>query len=118
MYKVFTEIQSYCLKVSGQAMVKTKNSDRVCLKTPCLSDVQRNQVTGMIEAGLSARDVGRFMILNHHIIVTQVRRHADTGSVSDRPHPGRERVTSRRTDRHIILTHLRDRFRPATKLPE
>ena len=32
----------------------------------------------------------------------------------DRPRPGWPRATTQRDDRAIVLTHLRDRFRPAT----
>lgn len=38
-----------------------------------------------------------------------------TGSVQDLPRRPRQRVTTHRQDRYIILTHLRDRFRTATE---
>ena len=37
-----------------------------------------------------------------------------TGTVRDRQRPGRPRATTARTDRFITLTHLRQRFLPAT----
>ena len=42
-----------------------------------------------------------------------VERHNVNGSVKDRERPARQRVTSAREDRHIELSHLRDRFRTA-----
>jgi len=42
------------------------------------------------------------------------RRYKHTGDVHDRPRPGRPRATTQRDDRAIVLTHLRDMFRPAT----
>ncbi|KAF5907804.1 Transposable element Tc1 transposase [Clarias magur] len=44
-----------------------------------------------------------------------VQRHTATGSVDDRPRPGRERVTTPQQDRYIQLQHLRDHFRPASR---
>ena len=41
-------------------------------------------------------------------------RFAITGPVRDRPRPGQHRVTSQQDDRYITLTHLRNRFSPAT----
>ena len=40
--------------------------------------------------------------------------YVNTGSVRDRPRPGIRRVTTLRDDRVITLTHLRNRFLPAT----
>ena len=42
-----------------------------------------------------------------------VERHTVKGSVDDRPRPGRQRVTSARDVRQIVLSHLRDRFKTA-----
>ena len=42
-------------------------------------------------------------------------RNATTGSVSDRKRPGRQKVTSQRQDRNIVLSHLRNRLRTAVK---
>ena len=38
------------------------------------------------------------------------------GSVSDAPRSGRPRVTTPREDRYLRLTHLRNRFQPATEM--
>ena len=37
-----------------------------------------------------------------------------TGSVRDRPRPGQRRMTSQQDDRYITLSHLHNRFLPAT----
>ena len=52
---------------------------------------------------------------SHHTIMKLVERNATTGSVSDRQHPRRQKVTSRQQDRNIVLAHLRDRFRTSVK---
>ena len=44
-----------------------------------------------------------------------VERNATTGSVGERQRPGRQKVTSQRQDRNIVLSHLRNRFRTAVK---
>ena len=41
-------------------------------------------------------------------------RFAITSSVRDRPRPGQRHVTSQKDDRYITLTHLHNRFLPAT----
>ena len=41
-------------------------------------------------------------------------RFRKTGTTSDCPRPGRPSVTTRRQDRYIRSSHLRNRFRPAT----
>ena len=54
---------------------------------------------------------------SHSTIVRPRQRHDVTGSVADGPRPLRQKVTSQRQDRHGILVHLRDRFRPAAQTP-
>jgi len=81
---------------------------------PRLSPQDRARAHGMLEAGRSIRDVARHFRVSPWNIGEIRRRYAQTGSFLDRPRSGRPRVTSRRQDRYIVLTHLRDRFRPAT----
>ena len=79
-----------------------------------LSNVDGHRAHGMVECGLSYRQVAERMGCSHTTIARLVQRHNATGSVDDRQRPGRERVTTRQQDRYIVLSHLRDRFR---KLP-
>jgi len=51
---------------------------------------------------------------SHQTITKLIQRYNDTGPVKDRQRPGRQRVTSVRQDRQIVITHLRDRLRMAT----
>ena len=67
----------------------------------------------MLEAGLSCSEVGRRMHCHHVTIIRLRQRLAQTGSVTDRPRPGRVRTTTAAQDRYIRLQHLRDRFRTA-----
>ena len=76
-----------------------------------LSNVDRHRALGMVEGGLSYRQVAERMGCSHTTIARLVERHNATGSVDDRQCPGRERVTTRQQDRYIVLSHLRYRFR-------
>ena len=80
-----------------------------------LSEVQRHRALGMVEGGMSFREIGRRLGCSHQTIMNLVERNATTGSVNDRQRPGRQKVTSVRQDRNIVLSHLRDRFRTAVK---
>ena len=52
---------------------------------------------------------------SHQTIMKLVERNDTTGSVSDRQRPVRQKVTSERQDRNIVLTHLRNYFRTVVK---
>ena len=80
-----------------------------------LNEVQCHRALGMVEEGLSFREVGRRMGCSHQAIIKLVKRNANTGSVCDRQSPGRQRVTSRQQDQHVYLTHLRDRFKTSVQ---
>ena len=74
-----------------------------------LSNVDRHRALGLVEGGLSYRQVAE------RTIARLVEMHNATGSVDDRQLPGRERVTTRQQDRYIVLSHLRDRFRTSVE---
>ena len=70
----------------------------------------RNPAVGMLGAGTSVNTVAlhfRCSMQTNHNLTT---RYATTGSVIDRPRSGRPRVTSRRGNRFITFTHLRNRL--------
>ena len=73
-----------------------------------LSEVQRHRALGMVEGGMSFREIGRRLGCSHQTIMKLVERNATTGSVNDIQRPGRQKVTSVRQDRNIVLSHLRD----------
>ena len=76
---------------------------------------QRFMALGLLEGGSSERAVARRFGCSNHTIRALVQRHQTTGSIEDRPRPGRERVTTPGQDRRIVLQHLRERFRTATE---
>ena len=80
-----------------------------------LSEAKHHLAVGMVEGGLSFREVARRMGCSHQTIMNFVERNAATGSVSDRHRPGCLKVTSQRQDRNIVLSHLRNHFRTAVK---
>ena len=77
---------------------------------PRLSENQRNQAVGMIQAGAMVNDVAQHFGCSRQTIHNLNARFAITGYVRDRPCPGQRRVTSQQDDRYITLTHVRNRF--------
>ncbi|MGH0149628.1 UNVERIFIED_CONTAM: hypothetical protein FKN15_056903 [Acipenser sinensis] len=67
----------------------------------------------MIKGGLSVREVSRRMRCSASTISKLVQRNQETGSVRDRPRPGRQRVITPAQDRRIRLIYLRNRFQTA-----
>ena len=82
---------------------------------PRISDNQRHQALGMIQGGMSRREIARRMQCSPSTITRLAQRHQQTGSLNDRPRPGRQREMTPQQDRYIILQHLRDRFRTAVQ---
>ena len=82
---------------------------------PRLSTNERHRAMGLLEGGVGVRQVARIMGCNPTTIVNLRRRHQETGSMDNRPRPGRERVTTPGQDWRIVLQHLRDRFRTAVQ---
>lgn len=80
-----------------------------------LSEADRNRIIGMLQAGLSKREVARRMNYTRATIYRTWARFQQLGNVRDLPRSGRPKVTTRNQDRYIRLTHARDRFKPATE---
>ena len=80
-----------------------------------LNEAQRHRAVGMVEGGLSFREVARRMGCSHQTIMKLVERNDTTDSVSDRQRPGSQKGTPQRQDRKLVLSHLRNRFRTAIK---
>ena len=53
-------------------------------------------------AGMSCRNIGVNLDINHTVIIRLVRKHADTGHVKDRSRPGRPGKTTSRDDRALV----------------
>ena len=81
---------------------------------PRLSENDRNQAVGMHTAGMSVNNIVLHFGCSRQTIHNLRTRYATTGEVRDRPRSGRPRATSGRDDRFITVTHLRNRFIPAT----
>lgn len=82
---------------------------------PRLQQPERDRAIGMLQAGRSTRAVARVFGVHHSTVVRLAERFQTTGSSNDRPRSGRPRVTTAAQDRANRLSHLRDRFRPATR---
>ena len=78
-------------------------------------NMPRLRAIGMLESGDTQRVVAQRLGCSQVTICNLATRYRDTNAAADRQRSGRPRVTTRAEDRHILLTHLRDRFRPATR---
>ena len=81
---------------------------------PRLPQHCRDQAIGMMQGGVSMRQVARHFGCSRMTIYRLQMRYRDTGRTQDRPRSGQPRVTTPRQDRRIRMLHLRDRFRTAT----
>ena len=80
-----------------------------------LGEAVRNQAIGMLIAGFTKTEVARRLNSHPTTISRLQRRYQHTGNVKDQPTSGRPRVTTRRQDANIRVTHLRDRFTPSAE---
>ena len=85
-------------------------SQRLSLNMPRLNQNRRIQALTMLARGDNVSSVSRVFGCHRNTIIRLRQRFQQTGGVADRRIPGRPRVTNRRTDRFITLTHLRRRF--------
>ena len=81
---------------------------------PRLTAAERERAVGLLEGGFSTRQVAQRFNCHQSTIVRLSQRLRQTGHTRDRQRPGQPRVTTPRQDRLIVLTHLRNRFQPAT----
>ena len=79
---------------------------------------ERLRAIGMIQAGLSHRQVAVTLNRDHRVIDRLLDRYIQTGITTDRLLSGRPRVTSARDDQYIITCALRQRTLKSRRLPE
>ena len=82
---------------------------------PRLSEADRNFCLGLIQAGVGIRQAARQLNCYPSTVSRLLERVQQTGSTRDRPRTGQPRVTTPAQDRHIVLSHLRNRFLPAAE---
>lgn len=80
---------------------------------PRLSIEERGRALGLVEAGVSQRQVAALLNCSQATISRLVDRHRRTGSARDGQRTGAPRLTTPAVDRYIVNTHLRNRFLPA-----
>ena len=98
-----------------ECVLKQQNTHKILKKfliekMPRLNKEQRLRAIGMLEAGRRHSDVARHFGVSQVTISRLASRYRATGSVKDRRRSGRPRVTTRAQDRHIVTSHLRNRF--------
>ena len=69
----------------------------------------RGMALAWLQTGVALQEVGRRLDVTHSVISRLQERFQTTGTTQDRSHPGRPRATSRREDRFIGLSALRER---------
>ena len=77
-----------------------------------LSTEDRWQAIGMLRAGVAVRELTSRFNCHHSTIVRLNQRHGETGTVDDRSIISQLRSTTAAQGQHIVLTHLRNRFKP------
>ena len=80
---------------------------------PRLSLRERYEAVGMLRS-MKANDVARHFRVSHTTIYRLQERVNVSGTANDRRRTGRPRVTSTAEDRHIRISHLRQRFKSAS----
>ena len=81
---------------------------------PRLRQNERDRAVGMLAAGTTVTPVARLFGCSRATIHNLGRRYNQAGDTVDAPRSGRPKATTPRQDRMITLTHLRNRFQPAT----
>lgn len=81
---------------------------------PRLSEPQRNNAIGRLDAGESRTAVARAFHVSPSTISRLWDRYQQHGSTRDLPRSGRPRVTTPGQDRYIRVRHLRERLTTAT----
>ena len=110
--------RSYRILVHVKNLLNLPNSKvkkkrfRFCLRIrmPRLSEEQRNRAVGMLMAGSPSMTFLKRLAARGRPFTCYVHN----GTVRDCQRPGMPRATTTRTDRFITLTHLLQRFLPAT----
>ena len=84
------------------------------MNMPRLNQNQRIQALTMLARGDNVSNVSRAFGFHRNTIIRFRQHFQQIGRVAGRLRPGRPSVTNPRTDRFIMLTHLRRRFQTAT----
>ena len=87
-------------------------------KRPAMAQNQRNVAFGILDGGVTVRNVARHFGVHPSTISRLRNRLRATGLVADRQRIGRPRKTSANEDRYVKVTSRRKRFLSALKLAD
>ena len=73
-----------------------------------LTIAERWQAIGMLNTGMSSRNIALQFNVNHTVIGRLIQRYHQTGTVNDRRRSGRPRLTFPREDR-LLTRHIKQR---------
>ena len=77
---------------------------------------KHGKIIGLREMGLTYREIAARVGCSVGAVCELVKKHQQTGTVADRPIPGRKRVTTSREDRVMTHISLADRRKTAPQI--
>ena len=81
-----------------------------------ISETDRGRALAWLQEGVGVREIGRRLGVSHSVIQRLRDRFSDTGTTEERARSGRPRSTTRRQDRYLVLSALRERTVTANTL--
>ena len=83
---------------------------------PGLTLDKRNVAIGMLTGCMRVKEVAQRFRVSESAISRLRAKYRQTGTVIDRPRPGRPRKTTRREDNYIMTSSRRNRFMSSTRI--
>lgn len=114
LLKLRRSCQSYTITKLTALKIEHLTMGRV----PGMTLDRRQMAIGMLNAGVTAREVARQFNVNESTISRLKTRYQLTGNVKDMPRSGRPRKTTLAEDRYIVVTSRRNRFMCSRRLAE
>ena len=85
-------------------------------RRPGLPLDQRNMAIGMLTGGMMVKEVAQHFHVSESAISRLRTKYRQTGTIKDRPRPGRPRKTTQREDNFKVTSSRRNRFLSSTRI--